>query len=209
MTGPQDHDFAAFPMVCFCDIPLSRIEEHVDFYGHYGVGLSRAWGERSGLNPLLYIAGTNSLATSLVNLAGVSRRHNPDDSALAAHLLHHMASFTKPVSGQMTIATERVEKDFYQESEWRFVPDHDELPQFLSQSQFVDKKLLADANQKARDISMLRFTPADVRYIFVQFDSEIPAMINFIQSELDMHSAADTKVLMSRVTSLETVRSDW
>lgn len=204
-----DHAFAAFPMVCFCDIPLSRIDEHVGFYGHYGVGLSRAWGEQAGLNPLLYIANINSLAKSLLDLANVSRRYNSLDSALAAYHLHHMASFTKPISGQMTIDGEQVEKDFYQESEWRYVPNHRELPQFLSRTQFLDGESLVRADQNARNVAMLPFTPNDVRYIFVQFDSEIPAIINFIQSALDMHSSADIKMLMSRVTSLETVRADW
>jgi hypothetical protein len=50
---------------------------------------------------------------------------------------------------------------------------------------------------------------SDVKYLFVQMDAEIPAMINFIQSALDHHPSADIKVLMSRVTSLETLRSDW
>lgn len=209
VVGATDHDFAAFPMVSFCDIPLSRIDEHVDFYGHYGVGLARAWGEQAGLNPLLYMTGTNSLAKSLVELANVSRRHNPEDSAFAARLLHYTASFIKPVSGQMTIGTEKSEKDFYQESEWRYVPNHRDVPQFLSRSQFMDGESRDSANQKTRDIAMLTFSPADVRYIFVRFDSEIPAMIDFIQSKLDMHSSADIKVLMSRVTSLETVQSDW
>eukprot|EP01034_Spumella_vulgaris_P011525 gene11525-14663_t len=56
VSGPNSHEFAAFPMVCFCDIPLSRIDEHVGFYGSYGLGLSREWGIRAGLNPVQYIA---------------------------------------------------------------------------------------------------------------------------------------------------------
>jgi hypothetical protein len=208
-TGPDDIDFAAVPMVCFCDIPLSRLDEHVEFYGHYGVGLSRAWGERSGLNPLLYIAGANTIAASLIHLAEVSRKHADGERALAQALLHHTASFLKPVSGLMTVATGQVEKDFYQESEWRYVPSHPDLPQLLLKDQFGDPRFITEANAKSKEYAMLRFAPSDVRYLFVKTDAEIPPIINFIQSALDSHSNADIKTLMSRVTSLETLRSDW
>lgn len=208
-TNPDDIDFAAFPMVCFCDIPLSRLDEHVQFYGNYGIGLSRAWGERNGLNPLLYLAATNSVATSLIHLANVSRLHADEERAIALGMLYHTASFIKPVSGRMTIPEGVVEKDFYQESEWRYVPSHPELPQFLKRDQYTDATVLNAANAKSQEHSMLRFGLSDVRYLFVRTDAEIPSMINFIQTDLDHHPSGDIKVLMSRVTSLETLRSDW
>lgn len=62
------HDFVAFPMVCFCDIPLSRIDEHIGFYGRFGIGMTRKWAEQNGLNPVLYASGSNNLTKELLAL---------------------------------------------------------------------------------------------------------------------------------------------
>ena len=51
-----DFDFIAYPMVCFCDIPLSRVNEHVSFYGEYGLGLTKDWAVRNGITPVQYIS---------------------------------------------------------------------------------------------------------------------------------------------------------
>jgi hypothetical protein len=209
VTGPKDHEFAAFPMVCFCDIPLSRIDEHVGFYGSYGLGLSREWGVQAGLNPVQYIAGPNSVTAALILLADISRKHAEDNAAAAAFLLHHVASYMKPIKGQMRICGKLEEKDFYQESEWRFIPNGVDLPQFLPHTDFDDAAFLEDLHLKSKAQAMLRFGAGDVKYIFVRLDEEIPDMIDFIQNELVGYSETERKMLMSRVTSLETAKGDW
>ena len=53
----------AIPVVCFCDIPLSRISDHIGFYGNFGIGLTKEWAMSNGLNPLLYVSSTSSFTT--------------------------------------------------------------------------------------------------------------------------------------------------
>ena len=54
----------AIPMVCFCDIPLSQISNHVEKYGGYALGLSKEWGESNGINPVMYeLPNSNAIET--------------------------------------------------------------------------------------------------------------------------------------------------
>lgn len=205
--GFPSHEFVAYPMVCFCDIPLSRIYEHVAFYGEYGVGLTRNWGERSDLNPVLYASGSSSIVRTFVEL---NRHANGIDDAQKNKALkdttRYLLAYTKPTVGKMRVDNELRDKEFYQESEWRYVPKHEGVQDHLTKKAVTEA--LDKHNQVTLEKCMLKFGPSDIRYIFVKSDADIPGIVNFIQTELDNFSSADLKVLVSRVTSLETLSTD-
>ena len=201
-------DFISFPMVCFCDIPLSRIEDHVGFYGRFGLGMSRKWAEQNGLNPVLYLPTSNTLSKQLLKLNEFS--HKLPDAYRNKSLVtnRYIYAHTKPGRGTMIVAGVPAKKDFYNECEWRFVATHVEIDAYLTKLKHEKDDVLDKANNLTREHCMLSFDPGDVRYIFVELDSDIPSMMNFIQSELDGHSGAALKILSSRVLSLESLNGD-
>ncbi|HCG6311485.1 TPA: hypothetical protein NJ173_004641 [Vibrio parahaemolyticus] len=199
--------FAAFPMVCFCDIPLSRVDEHVKFYGEFGVGLTKEWAIRNGLSPIQYISSNSDVPTAYQSLVNVLS--SKEDNEKGWGYLRYLTSYCKPIEGNMVIGGNIVEKEFIQESEWRFIAnDNEGTAEFLTHEQFDDENKLREANQKTLENNQLKFNASDVKYIFVKQDSDIPNIINFIQSELDFYLSSDVKVLMSRVVSLESIVVD-
>ena len=49
------------PMACFCDIPLSLISEHFDWYGRYGIGIKRTYARQNGVKPVWYVTSESNL----------------------------------------------------------------------------------------------------------------------------------------------------
>ncbi|PWQ95415.1 abortive infection system antitoxin AbiGi family protein [Leucothrix pacifica] len=200
-------DFVAFPMVCFCDIPLARINDHVDSYGSYGIGLSKAWAEKNNLNPLIYISSGSALSSCVKRIFKHTKNTKAEENTPADDS-RYLIAHSKPTVGKMIQEGVPVEKDFYQESEWRFVPSHDEVTNYLRRDQFEEKNILEEKHAKTREFSSLKFVPSDVSYVFVPKDSDIPNIINFMQNQLDHYPSADLKILFSRVISLESIRRD-
>lgn len=206
-----EYDYVAFPMVCFCDIPLSRISEHVDFYGEFGIGVTKDWALANNLNPVSYIAKNSTFCSSLNNVFKNNDYSNGKNGYYdgSGNDLNQILSFVKPLEGKMLLSGKPVDKEFYQESEWRFVPKTPEIQPWLDKSSYDDKSVLDTNHQKTKNISSLRISPQDIKYIFVKSDSDIPEIINYIQTKLDNYSGAELKILMSRVISLESISSDW
>ncbi len=98
-------------MVCFCDIPLSRISDHVNFYGQYGLGMTREWATANGLNPILYLAGENSIMAELRKLNDHANAVEKTKIPLAKETMRYVYAHTKPVSGVMVVDGAPVEKD--------------------------------------------------------------------------------------------------
>ena len=192
--------YLGFPMACFCDIPLSRISEHTDFYGNYGIGLTKDWGVKNKLNPVIYTPLDSQIQELMQDLyVQLLKKDNADEEGENAFKLW---SLLKPISGKVPCSDSNEKKEFLQECEWRYVPPINRL---VLNSEFEKEK---DKDNKEIEEFKLKFEPADIRYIFVKEDSEIPGLVDFIKENLGKHPLDDLKILQSRIISLDTLRLD-
>ncbi|MEH6628394.1 MAG: abortive infection system antitoxin AbiGi family protein [Motiliproteus sp.] len=208
-TGADNQ--SAYPMVCFCDIPLSRVDEHVNFYGSFGIGVTKEWAKSNGLSPVIYINENTKQHQALKKLLGENLKGKQfykgadvDINTIMTHI--------KPIEGNMFIGGEFISKEFYQENEWRYSVTGDsntiKIKPFLIENLYKNEKTLENENNNSKEFYSIKISPSDIKYLFVKSDSYIPDLINFIQSELDHYPSAEIKMLMSRVTSLETISRD-
>lgn len=207
----------AYPMVCFCDIPLGRVEQHVQQYGNYGIGMSRAWAVRNKLNPVIYVSKDSALSSSLDGLLDCLPQASDEEKDKAGNKIHRyffdVIRNIKPLTGKMLVNDTLTDGiDFYQESEWRYLALHDDVPYSLNAEEWEDKKNLDDAHAATREHCMLNFNADDVRYLFFERDADIPELVDFIRSSASglgkRFTGDEMKILETRIVSQESLAQD-
>lgn len=205
----------AIPMVCFCDLPLSQTSEHLSFYGNYGIGLTKKWGIKNGLNPVLYLADKSDANKYLTRVAASAfTQENLPDEAFAD--IVELMSFVKPLDGTMYKQGKPIEKYFYDEREWRFVPylikessDMEGNEYRLDKEEYLDDVRRSHANEELRSRVRLSFEPSDIKYIIVAKDDEIISTIRAIRKIKEKHSSETVDILSSRIISAKQIEEDF
>ena len=152
--------------------------------------------------------GTSGFAQMIGEITTAGMTLSTESKEAFARSCRGLFGFIKPIEGTMVINGKPVKKEFYQESEWRHIPSDHRIRGAMSIGDFEDMGIRDEQHRIIKEHCMLRFLPSDVKYIFVPTDAEIPAVVTFIQTELDSYPGADQKLLMSRVISLQSIRSD-
>lgn len=146
-TLPRLNDEVYIGMVCFCDIPLKLVNNHINVYDKYAIGLTKDWGNSVGVSPVTYLpnsGGTKSLIENLINSyyndfpciqalqeKEFSKELIDKDGILLTQIMGFYSKildlvfYTKPYQGDYKKG-ESIIKDykFYDEREWRFIPNN-------------------------------------------------------------------------------------
>lgn len=204
----------AIPMVCFCDIPLAHISEHMSTYGEYGLGMTKQWAIANRLNPVLYVEKASWLSEQLehilagnwesVNALPIQQFREERDSAIVLYM------HTKPYEGFQERNGVRIKKCFYNEREWRYVPRINRLDGH--ELHLTGDSLAPDILNVKNDLlkaHKIGFEPKDIQYIIIGKEVERLQVIESIEAiKSPKYDWSQVKLLASKIVSAEQIEGD-
>ena len=204
-----DTDFViGLPMICFCDIPLTRTAELCERYGNFAIGLSKKWALQNRINPVFYAADSSIivsvrfyrsyetlLRTQVANSGGNMHSipidlNNPSSVQNIAPFfnLNNAYAANRVLFGNL----KRYESEWqgeplinYVENEWRFVVGESEDIQWFWRREDYMAWRGDVRKQKPKPTEVLKnhklnFSPNDITHIIVQTEDQVARMIDFI-----------------------------
>lgn len=203
------------PMVSFCDIPLSEVKEHISKYGSYGIGMTKEWGKRRGLNPVLYVAQTSTLSASYRTAWRHFTKMDDDDTDIdqwsdeqraIADVLRYIKNYEGDLKRKGTTV---LDYRFSDEREWRYVPAYNESCEMILGAPYYEvPENRKDADAKLEHLR-LEFEPNDIKYIIIDNDAEIGEFIDHLRrAKGKTYSLHDIERLTTRILTSEQIRSD-
>ena len=223
-----------FPMISFCDLPLGSVKSHIKKYGNYAIGMTKNWGIRNKLNPVLYLE-TNSnitkdisilfgsitgiidslggLLEDVVTKGNVSHIKNIAENTKTVfnshnNLFRYIKNYQSDLTrGNKTYSAYR----FYDEREWRFVPDIEDknIKYSLTESEY--KKFRGTRKtKKLLEKPILDFKAEDIKYLIVKSDKDISPLIRKINSIKHLCATPDqADILITKIFTVEVLESDF
>lgn len=172
----------AYPMLCFCDINLHKMQEHISFYGGYGIAFSKKWGIDKGIQPVQYINPKSILIEDFRIAFQDSVNAETEDSA--QNFLLSQMYYLKAIDGTMEREGESVQKNFTDECEWRFIPNVKmiELPQAITEEEIFSKNTWNSALTVSKKC-WLKFDADDVKYIILNEEDEFDKVSEVIRGK--------------------------
>ncbi len=206
----------AYPMVCFCDIPLSKIKKHIGVYGNYGIGLKKTWSQKKNLSPIIYTrknARTSKNIEQMINWSATNLNNIIDDENLEKlkSFVSDFIMFTKPYYGEMQREGKKIKRRFYDEREWRWIPKIERKDTYihLDKESFSNKEFRENANRIVAKHYKLTFNPNDINYLIIDNDSEIDGFIERIEEIKNRYDSRTIKRLTSRIITKNQILNDF
>lgn len=205
-------DFA-LPMCCFCDIPLSQVLNHMDSYGSSGIGVTKSWAKKYNITPVYYLDAQSVMREIMEQIL---REKKDKPTRKLSQIEYLFLSHMKKVEGNIIIKEKKkdskriniIEKKmpFYDEKEWRFVPDDNECIEVLERKE----SLIFDINTKSKtNLIRLPLTAEDISYIIVTREDSRSKMIQFIKDNVITKSDEEMNSLVSRIITKKQIKEDF
>lgn len=199
--GKFDGNYYAIPMVCFCDIPLSQINEHIKDYGSFGLGLSKKWAQEK-VSPITYFNHKEALSFKVYNDILRSKLKTSRTPIQYFSLLKRYYGMTWSCS-----RNNYVNKVLYNEREWRYIPRSPKLKVNELYMKVADPTTFSGKNHSAhlKEYS-LHFPVDQVKYLFVDSEHHRKELISFIEKTFPLE---ERRILASKILTKKQLKEDF
>jgi len=201
----RKHPMRAAPMVCFCDLPLSLILRHLKTYGPFGIGLTKQWGLRSRVTPVIY---THREAPTLRPILRLAAKADKETDSTAASNSRLLATYTKPLVGPAWRNGRLTKKPvrFYDEREWRYVPVvREDEPLFLNRDHYTRPNITKALHRRFRKEYALPIHPDDIQYLIVPNDGHILALHKYLKR---LYTPKDAVLVTTAIMTIDCIHED-
>jgi hypothetical protein len=205
---------AAFPMVSFCDIPLSQVKDHLQQYGCYGIGLKKSWAKTKKMSPVQYYDKDSELFDFIreefkrLNTKVKDGNLDRNDMLVLIKILAYSKNYEDDLS--LKDGTTLKNYRFYDEREWRFVPNETELAP--AKTYIASSLYLKDKNTYNSQLDHIRldFAPEEISYIIVDKEEDIKTITKAIRNIFDEKcSTSQLEVLLTKIITVDQIKYDF
>jgi len=187
--------------ICFCDIPLGLIKEHVNWYGAYGIGINRPIAKEYGFSPVLY-------------LHSKSPNYKKGSSRKTQNWFENFSftNYLKQIRGKQMFINDNNSpfwkwKTFYNEREWRYFPTDKniEIIQYSNEMDLENRRKNLNEKEKTK-LPYLHFDPNWIEYILIKDSKELNKLINILKTDKykDYYDS-----LLTKVITFEQIQKDF
>ena len=211
------------PMISFCDIPLSQAKFQLDSYGSYVIGFNTDWAVKNGINPVLYIEESSylskkfsksvklftNLMKDLREAQDYLKKSTLDDFVEFSDFMFDFNRFSKPYVGTLIQGEETNNNyKFYDEREWRYIPDIESKEVKWSLTHKEYEKFKKEKPKKPHFDFGLEFKAKDIKYLIVKDENDIPKLISFLHDLENLGSAKQIQLLTTRIMTVKQINED-
>lgn len=196
----------AFPMKCFCDIPLGTIKYHIGTYGMYGIGVSKQFAKKHGITPLIYVHKNSNTLIRYANENKLDHSGNSDEQKkLINSLIPYFKSYDE---NKPTVNDQEKYFRYYDEREWRYIPEDADC---LYLGNIIETEIDNEVKKRnavlRSDQFRLTIPHTSITYIFVEYESDKKAVIDRIRTKFRSTKRQDE--LISKILSAHRITRDF
>jgi hypothetical protein len=178
------------PMACFCDIPLSLINNHFNWYGKYGIGINREYARKQGVKPVWYVTSESDLISNLLK-----------NKNLSDYEVNHLIPYLKQYYGYQEKDGVNKSKKFYDEREWRYIPNKAKVEVFFHKT----KSEIPDAIQNKE---RMKLDLNQIEYIIVEKKSDLKIIFEAVK-KVSASKSIEPESLISKIMTAEQIKKDF